>query len=131
MSSDWLRVALSEILHSMAWKTKKLASRTFILNLVPRVSLLCLHSLWNRDPGCGWSRDHLSIQNRRVGEYSSTFGREDDEIPHPCSRFFYLPDSRWSRDQPQPVFQRLRRQRRETLGTRLVYSWAARDVIIF
>ena len=32
MSSDWLRVALllSEILRSMAWKTKKLASRTFI-----------------------------------------------------------------------------------------------------
>ena len=32
MSSDWLRVAslLSEILRSMAWKTKKEASRTFI-----------------------------------------------------------------------------------------------------
>ena len=32
MNSDWLRVALllSEILRSMAWKTKKLASRTFI-----------------------------------------------------------------------------------------------------
>ena len=33
-------------------------------------------SRWNRDPGCGRSRDHLSIQNRRVGGYSSTFGRE-------------------------------------------------------
>ena len=32
MSSEWLRVALllSEILRSMAWKTKKLASRTLI-----------------------------------------------------------------------------------------------------
>ena len=30
-------------------------------------------SRWNRDPGCGWSRDHLSIQNRRVGGYSGTF----------------------------------------------------------
>ena len=32
VSSDWLRVALllSEISCSMAWKTKKLASRTFI-----------------------------------------------------------------------------------------------------
>ena len=32
MSSDWIRVALllSEILRPMAWKTKKLASRTFI-----------------------------------------------------------------------------------------------------
>ena len=32
MSSEWLRVALllSEILRSIAWKTKKLASRTFI-----------------------------------------------------------------------------------------------------
>ena len=37
-------------------------------------------SRWNRDPGWGWSRDHLSIQNRRVGGYSSTFGREDDKI---------------------------------------------------
>ena len=34
MSSDWLRVELllSEILRSMAWKTKKLASRTFIVH---------------------------------------------------------------------------------------------------
>ena len=32
MSSDWIRVALlqGEISHSMAWKTKKLASRMFI-----------------------------------------------------------------------------------------------------
>ena len=35
MSSYWLRVALllSEISHSMAWKTKKLKSRTFIHDL--------------------------------------------------------------------------------------------------
>ena len=67
-------------------------------------------SRWNRDPGCSWSRDHLSTQNRSVGGYSSTFGREDDKIPHPSSRFFYHPDSGWSRDQPQPgsLFQRLR-----------------------
>ena len=50
---------------------------------------------WNRDPGCGWSRDHLSIQNRRVGWYSSTFGRANDKIHHPPSRFFYHPDSGW------------------------------------
>ena len=41
-------------------------------------------SCWNRDPGCGSSRDHLSIQNRRVGGYSSAFGREDDKIPPGC-----------------------------------------------
>ena len=34
-----------------------------------------------RDPACLWSRDHLSIQNRRVGGYSSTFGREDEKYP--------------------------------------------------
>ena len=40
-------------------------------------------SRWNRDPGCDWSRDHLSIRNRRVAGYSSTFGREDNKIL-PC-----------------------------------------------
>ena len=45
---------------------------------------------WNRDPGCDWSRDYLSIQNRRVGGYSSIFGREDDKIPHPSSRFWVV-----------------------------------------
>ena len=31
-------------------------------------------------------------------------------LPHPCGRFFYHPNSGWSRDQPQPgsLFQRLR-----------------------
>ena len=60
-------------------------------------------SSWNRDPGCGWSRDYLSILNRRVGGYSRTVGREDDKIPHPSSRFVYHPDSGWSSDQPQPA----------------------------
>ena len=50
-------------------------------NLVPRVSLLCLPWSLEEDPGCGWTRDHLSIQNRRVGGCSSKFGREDDKIP--------------------------------------------------
>ena len=77
-------------------------------------------SRWNRDPGCGWSRDLLSIQNRRVGGYSSTFDRDDDKILHTSTRFIYHPDCGWSRDQPQPgsLFQRLREV--ETLGTRLV-----------
>ena len=26
-------------------------------------------SQWNRDPGCGWSRDHPSLQNDGVGGY--------------------------------------------------------------
>ena len=44
-----------------------------------------------------------------MGGYSSTFGREDDKIPHPSSRFFYHPESGWSRDKPRPgsLFQRL------------------------
>ena len=46
----------------------------------------------NRDPGSGWSHDHLSIQSRRVSGYPSTFDREDDRLPHPSSRFFYHPD---------------------------------------
>ena len=29
---------------------------------------------WKKDPGCGWSCDHPSIQNRRLGGYSSKFG---------------------------------------------------------
>ena len=44
MSSDWLRVALllSEILRSMAWKTKKLASRTFIHDRQRKRSILTI-----------------------------------------------------------------------------------------
>ena len=44
MSSDWLRVALllSEILRSMAWKTKKLASRTFIHDRQRKRSVLSI-----------------------------------------------------------------------------------------
>ena len=72
-------------------------------------------SRWNGDRGCGCSRDHLSIQNRRVGGYSSTFGQQDDKIPHPSSRFLYHPDSGWSRDQPQPgsLFQTTKGGREE------------------
>ena len=44
MSSDWLRVALllSEISHSMAWKTNKLASRMFIHNRQRKRSVLSI-----------------------------------------------------------------------------------------
>ena len=75
-------------------------------------------SRWNRDPGRGWSRDHLSTENRRVGGYSSTFGRNDDKIPHPSSRFFYHPDSGWSRDQSQPgsLFEPLREAEKRDPG---------------
>ena len=43
---------------------------------------------WKRDPCCGWSRDHLSIQNRRVGGYSSTFGREVNPVAPPFQQIF-------------------------------------------
>ena len=44
MSSDWVRVALllSEISRSMAWKTKKLASRTFIHDRQGKRSILSI-----------------------------------------------------------------------------------------
>ena len=51
-------------------------------------------SRWNRDPGCGWSRDHLSIQNRRVGGYSRTFGREENPVALPFQQNF-LPPRVW------------------------------------
>ena len=53
-----------------------------------------------------------------MGGYSSTFGREDDKIPHPSSRFFYHPDSGWSRDQRQAgsLFQRLREAEKRDPG---------------
>ena len=83
-------------------------------------------SRWNRDPGCGWSHDHLSIQNRRVGGYSSTLGREDGKIPPCCPT---LPEDfstnqilgGHARDQPQPgsLFQRLREAEKKDPGTRL------------
>ena len=75
-------------------------------------------SRWNRDPGCGWSLDHLSIQNRRVRGYKSTFGFKETLFPHPSSRFFYQPDSGWSRDQPKPasLFQRLREAEKRDPG---------------
>ena len=51
-------------------------------DLVPRVS------------GCGWSRDHLSIQNRRVGGYSSTFGRKENPVA-PAFQQIFLPPRFW------------------------------------
>ena len=48
-------------------------------------------SRWNRDPGCGWSRDHLSIQNRNVGGYSSTFGWEENPVAPPFQQIFLPP----------------------------------------
>ena len=65
----------------------------------------------NRDPGCGWSRDHLTIQKKKgwVGIQVHLVERKT-LLPHPSSRFFHHPDSGWSRNQPQPgsLFQRLR-----------------------
>ena len=81
-------------------------------------------SRWNRDPGCGWSRDYLFIQNRRVGGYLSKFGGEDDKVPHPSSRFLYHPDSGWSRDEPKPgpLFQLLREAERRDPGNEVTHQ---------
>ena len=67
-------------------------------------------SSWSRDPGCDWSRDHLSIQNRRVEGYSSTFGREENPVTPSFQQIFLPADSGWSRDHSQrgSLFQRLR-----------------------
>ena len=51
-------------------------------------------SRWDRGPGCGRSRDHLSIQNRRVGGYSSTFGRDQHPVAPPYQQIF-LPPRFW------------------------------------
>ena len=42
-------------------------------------------------------------------------------LPHPSSRFFYHPDSGWSRDQPQPgsLFQRLREAEKRDPGNKV------------
>ena len=81
-------------------------------------------SRWSRDPGCDCPRDHLFIQNRRVGGYSSVFGREDDKMPHPSSRFFFHPDSWRSRDQSQPgsLFQQLREAEKRDPGNEVENS---------
>ena len=81
-------------------------------------------SRWSRDPDCDWPRDHLFIQNRRVGGYSSAFGREDDKMPHPSSRFFFHPDSGRSRDQSQPgsLFQQLREAEKRDPGNEVENS---------
>ena len=59
-----------------------------------------------------------------VGGYSSTFGREDDKIPHASSRFFYHADHGWSRDEPQPgsLFQRLREAEKRDPGNEVALS---------
>ena len=71
--SRWIRIAWSTVSKAAGRSCSKsttvrrfptsinsyigtLTNRSF--NLVPRVSHLCLLSRWNRDPGCGWSRDH-------------------------------------------------------------------------
>ena len=52
MSSDWLRVALllSDISRSIGWKTKKLASRTFIHDRQRKPSVLSIKDK-NEDGG--------------------------------------------------------------------------------
>ena len=59
-----------------------------------------------------------------MGGYSSTFGQEGDKIPHPSSRFFYHPDSGWSRDQPQSgsLFQRLREAEKRDHGNEVEFG---------
>ena len=73
-------------------------------------------SRWSRDPGCDWSRDHLSIQNRRVGGYSSAFGREDDKRPHPSTRFFY------DQSKPASLFQQLGKAEKRDPGNKVENS---------
>ena len=84
--------------HTYYWKRNKSKVDLVTATSFPGTLFSAALSRWNRDPGCGWSRDHLSIQNCRVGGYSNTFGREDDKIPHPSCRFFYHSDSGDSRE---------------------------------
>ena len=71
-----------------------------------RMPILFLGSLFsasltrrNRDPGCGWSRDHLTIQSRRVDGYSSTFGREENPVA-PSFQQIFPPPRFWVVTQP-------------------------------
>ena len=109
------------------WITQALSVSTSFSGSLFSASL----SRWKRDPGCGWSRDHLSIQNRRVGGYIClckfvTVTIKETLLPHPSSRFFYHPDSGWSRDQPQPgsLFQRLREAEKRDPGNEVVSVFA-------
>ena len=113
---------------SLAWqkweRMKDLLLRARAATSFPGFLFSASLSRWNRDPGCGWSRDYLSIQNRRVGWYSNIFGREDDKIPHPSSRFSSPPDSWWSRDPPQPgsLFQLLREAEKRDPGNEVAHA---------
>ena len=64
---------------------------------------------------------HVTMYSSKTAGYSSTFGREDDKIPHPSSSFFYHRDSGWSRDQPQPrsLFQRQREAEKRDPGNEI------------
>ena len=66
-------------------------------------------SRWNRDPGCGWSRDHLSIQNRRVGGYSSTFRRDENPVAQTFRQIFL----------PPILFRRLRAAEKRDPGNKV------------
>ena len=53
-------------------------------HLVPRLTLLCLHRRWEKDNGCGWSRDHLRHKlchrgNEYVNESTNNFCRSQLE----------------------------------------------------
>ena len=45
-------------------------------------------------------------------------------LPHPSRRFFYHPDSGWSRDQPQPgsLFQRLMEVEKRDPGNEVAFG---------
>ena len=57
------------LLYKHQWNTKTAWFRTSFIGSLFSASL----GRWHRDFGCSWSRDHLSIKNRRVCVYSSTF----------------------------------------------------------
>ena len=75
-------------------------------------------SRWNRDPGCGWSRDYLSIQNRGTQVH---LVERKTLLPHPSSRFFYHPDSGWSRDRPQRIREAEKRDPGNEVGSVLEF----------
>ena len=89
-------------------------------------------SCWNRDPGCGWSRDYLSIQNCRVGGYSSAFGWEENPFAPPFQQIF-LPPRFWVVMWPAAtrvsVFQRLREADKRDPGNK-VGGWPEIPLIL-
>ena len=88
-------------------------------NLSPRVSLLRLRYRWEKDPDGGWSRDYLRhkhFHRRRVSEYilsSSTEGKERRSVV-----IISILVNHTRTNTP------LRRQRKETLGTRLSHEFS-------